>query len=150
MQRKQPQSYEEWLSEIKFSNSLEDILTAAAQASRLNPDKKAARHDVALVLADKYRGEMQRAVGKPIAIRVIDEKFDKIAGMIFKSKFLSVYNYVVENEPSFDPKATDLANGGAVLGYIKPQPRLNDKGIAEPGLGFLDDDSVGGSSLGFL
>jgi hypothetical protein len=156
MQRRQPQSYEDWLSEIKFSNSLDaaldgpGIIPAAMQAARMNPDKKAARHDVALVLADKYRGEIQRAGGRPMLIKVIDDKFDKIGQIIFKSKFSSIYKYVLENEPNFDPKATNLAKGGAALGFIKRPDRVNDNGVVEKGLGFLNDDNVGGGALGFL
>lgn len=154
MQR-QPQSYEEWLSEIKFANTLEDslggpgILTAAAQVARLNPSKDAARHDIALVLAAKYQGEMQRAGGRPMLVRIIEDKFDKISQMIFKSNFTSLYQYVIKNEPSFDPKATNLAQGGAALGFVKKPGRVNEKGIVEKGLGFLEDNGPGGA-LGFL
>ena len=155
LQRRQPQSYEEWLSEIKFSNTLNDapdgpgILTAAMQVARLNSDKKAARHDIALVLADKYQGEMLRAGGRPMLIKIIEDNFNKIAAIIFKSKFSSVYNYVLENEPNFNPKATNRAAGGAALGFMKRPDRINKKGAVEKGLGFLDDEGVGGA-LGFL
>jgi len=156
MHQERPQTYEQWLSEVKFSNTLEDgpngpgIITAARQVGRLNPDKKAARHDIALVLADKYRGEARRARGHQITIKAIDEKFNEISQILFKSSFQSLYGYVLKNEPSFDPTATNLAKGGAKLGCMGQQCRTNEKGVDQPGLGFLGDQSTGSGSLGFL
>lgn len=157
MHQERPQTYEQWLSEIKFANSIEDtldgpgIITAAQQVGRLSPDKKAARHDIALVLADKYRGEAKRAGGRSMLINAINEKFDKISQILFKSNFQSLYNYVIANEPSFDPIATNLAKGGAKLGCMGAKCRVNEKGVAQPGLGFLGgENSTGTGSLGFL
>jgi len=156
MHQERPQTYEQWLSEVKFSNTLEDtlsgpgIITAAQQVGRLNPNKKAARHDIALVLADKYRGEAARAGGHPMLIRTIDEKFNKISQILFKSSFESLYNYVIKNEPSFDPVATNLAKGGAKLGCMGQKCRTNEQGVPQSNLGFLGGEATTGGSLGFL
>ena len=154
MHQEQPQTYEQWLSEVKFSNTLEDslsgpgIITAAKQVGRLNP--QAARHDIALALADKYRGELRRAGSHPMMMRAVNEKFDRISQVLFRSSFQSLYNYVIKNEPSFDPTATNLAKGGAKLGCMGQQCKPDDQGIIKPGLGFLGGESTGSGSLGFL
>jgi len=168
MQGFRPQTYDDWLSEIKFSNTVEDIVNASAKAGKLNANKKAARHDIALVLADKYKAEMQRAHGRSMLTKTINKKFDKAANIMFKSKFSSLLDYVIKSEPSFDPKATNVSQGktplgfvnatntlgdkGAIrtpLGFIKKFTRISEDGSVETGLGFLDDGS-GGGALGFL
>jgi hypothetical protein len=152
-----PSTYEQWLSEIKFSNEIEDIIKAAKEASKYKADKNELRHDVALVLADKYRTEIKLAGGRSMLIRTIRDKFEKITQILFKSNLGGMLNYVIKNEPNFDIGATKKAQGMTPLGFIDagktvdskgrvrtplgyispPGGRVNEEGDKEPGLGFL-------------
>ena len=177
--RQKPQTYQDWLNEldlsaknVKGADHADAMIYAAKMAGKMNPNKKEARHDVALVLANIYRRETTGARGHPMVLRTIDAKFEKVSRSLFKSSFKALMNYVIKNEPSFDPRATVINQGKTPPGNIKanatfdkdgrkrkplgflgpPEPRVNDKtGEAEPGLGYLASDAPpSGSSLGFL
>ena len=136
---------------------------------KLNPNLKEVRHDIALILAIKYKEEMGRANGRTMLTSPIERKYDILAKVLFKSKFKSLLNYVVINEPNFDLRATNAAKGitppgfiGASvtydekgkprspLGFMKKPVYLDEEGNPQPGLGFLDDGSSSRGGLGFL
>lgn len=160
-----PQTYQDWLNEINFSSKSQEMVHAGNMAGRLAPNKKTAQHDIALVLAEKYRQEAQRAKGNSMVVKSIKSKYDEVARDLFKTKFNSLLNYVKQNEPSFDMRATKVAEGFKTLGYIGVQATQDDKGHARsplgfvkkpnskgenPGLGFLEEDNSTHGSLGFI
>jgi hypothetical protein len=136
---------------------------------KLSSNPKEARHDIALILAIKYKEEMGRANGRTMLTTPIEEKYDTIAKVLFKSKFKSLLNYVIKNEPGFDPRATSIAQGKtplgfvgadatydekgnvrAPLGFVKKPQTLDEDGNVQPGLGFLDEGNGSRGGLGFL
>jgi len=163
-----PQTYKDWLNEVNFSSKPQEMVQAGLMAGKLAPNKQTAQHDLALVLAEKYRQEVQRARGNSMVVKSIKAKFDEVARDLFKSKFSSMLNYVMQNEPSFDPQASRAAKGVALgfigakttrdsdgrvrnpLGFIKKPSGKGAGGKAAPGLGFLEEDNSTNGSLGFL
>jgi hypothetical protein len=178
MRRIKPQTYQDWLNELDLSAKRatgEDhataMIKAARMAGKLNPNKKEARHDVALVLANIYRRETTGARGHMMVLKAIEKKFNKVSKALFKSRFKALLNYVISKEPSFDPQATAVNQGKTRPGNIKAnasldkegrkrrplgflgatEPRVAEDGHIDYGLGFLGDDAPpSGSSLGFL
>ena len=164
-----PQTYQDWLNEVNFSSKPQEMVYAGNMAGKLAPNKQTAQHDIALVLAEKYRQEVQRAKGNSMVVKSIKTKFNEVARDLFKSKFISLLNYVKQNEPSFDARATKTSEGlkplgfiGAQatrddkgrlrspLGFVKKPNRVGEDGKIEPGLGFLDEDNSTHGSLGFI
>ena len=156
MQSFRPSTYKEWLSEIKFSTDVEGMAKAAIQAGRLNPNKNEVKHDVALVIADKYKTEKTLANNRAMLLSAIGKRYDKVCNILFKCNFAPILSYVIKNEPEFDIKATQKMQGrpslgfvdagitrdkkGKVrrpLGFVKKSSRVNKDGKVEPGLGFL-------------
>lgn len=164
-----PRSYQDWLNEINFSSKPQEMVHAGNMAGRLASDKKTAQHDIALVLAEKYRQEMVRAGGNVMVTRGIKNKYQEVARDLFKSDFGKILNYIRQKEPGYDPKSTKAAQGSSPLGFIKAKPthddrghiraplgfikkpnKVSESGHVEPGLGFLDDDAPSHGTLGFL
>ena len=56
-----------------------------------------------------------------MVVKSIKRKYDEVARDLFKSKFNSLLNYVKQNEPSFDMRATKVAEGFKTLGYKNSQ-----------------------------
>lgn len=158
-----PQSYQDWINELNFATKDQEMVKAAINAIQLAADKGTARHDIALVLAAKYKKDMDRTANNAMLVRAIDERYEIVAQSVFKSKFQSLINYVIKTEPDFlrrfDPVAKAESDGKTPLGFIKPaihknedgsvrlplgfmksHGREDDKGNIEPGLGFLSAD----------
>lgn len=165
----QPKTYEEWLSELNFSTKPEEMISAALMAAKLSPNKKAATHDVSLVLANMYKREVNYARGQTMVIKRVGDKFEFVSQKLFKRPFSALLDYIKRSEPEFDHKATSYAKGAKAPGFIKadstydnkgnerkplgfvaPKPRVDDKGSSYPGLGYLEDDGGINGSLGFL
>lgn len=153
-----PKSYNDWLNELNFSINEQQMINAATNAGKLSLDKNAARHDIALILAWKYRAEMKKNGKNGMVARDIQERYENVAQALFKSKFDSLLAYVVKNEPEFDVRSTVEQAGKSTLGFVKtsvtkdqkgndrlplgftrkPDTRLDAEGRPEPGLGFLN------------
>ena len=178
MQQKQRVTYEDWMAELQLATTVDDnpgtrlpgMVTAASMMAKLAPNPKQARHDIALVLASKYQEEMGRANGNSMLTRPIEEKYDTVANVLFKSKFQNLLNYIYKHEPHLDPRNTNIQQGktppGFIgvettydektgearppLGFMTRPKRVNEEtGEVEPGLGFLDEGHKRGG-LGFL
>jgi hypothetical protein len=164
MNNRQPQSYKDWMNELNIVTSAEDMVAAAHMMGRLNP--KTAKHDIALVLASKYKTELSRTSGRSMLIRTIREKYDLVAKSLFNSRMQSLVGYVLKHEPGFNASHGKTTLGfvdskiayddkGRIsrtpLGFLKRPDSVDKDGNIEPGLGFLDDGSSSiGGGLGFL
>lgn len=163
----QPQSYEDWLSELKFQNEFANIIKVANQISKMATDKKRAQVDVALVISDKYKVDLQRASNAMVQ-RVIEQDYNKIAEALFKCKIAALVKYAEQNEPhlarhtrvgetsvrkekneikkplGFLQSEASVDEEGRIrppLGFIKkPQAKVDEKGRTNPSLGFLSGD----------
>lgn len=164
-----PHTYQDWLNEINYASKPQEMVFAGNMAGKLATNKQTAQHDIALVLAEKYRQEVQRAKGNSMVVKSIKIKFNVVAKDLFKSKFGSLLNYVKQNEPSFDMRATKTAEGLKPLGFIGAQATWDDKGRLrsplgfvkkpnrkdkdgnpQPGLGYLEEDNSTHGTLGFI
>lgn len=170
MRRKEPTTYKEWMDELNCSGKPAEMKFAAMQAYKLNPNKKKAYQDIAVVLCEMYRRDMTRVTEQPMVIRAIKEKFDDVAGALFRKPMLDVLNEVKAALPNFDARATIEASGQRPLGFLKaastvdekgaersplgfvskPRPRTGKNGKPESSLGFLGDDTGTRGGLGFL
>jgi len=130
---RQPQTYQEWLNELNNSTQQARILECAVSAAKLAPSPKVAFHDAALVLANMYKREMNKAADNPVLERTIKSKFDTITQKLFQGPMSKVLEHVIATEPSFDPQASGIRQGTrGALGYINP-PHKDGKSS----LGFL-------------
>jgi len=164
-----PKTYKDWLNEINFSSKPLEMVHAGNMAGKLAPDKKTAQHDIALVLAEKYRQEMIKAGGNVMVVRGIRDKYQEVSKKLFNINFPVILNYVKKNEPEYNIKKTKEAEGASPPGYIRPivtedekgRPRKplgfvkkpvkkTEDGDIEPSLGFLADDAPAHGGLGFL
>lgn len=157
-----PQTYEQWLSELKFQNEFADIIKTANHIAKIAVDKKQAQVDVALVITEKYNVDIQRAHNSMVK-RTIETDYDKIAEALFKCKMPALIKYALKNEPNLarhnrageastfkgkplgflqgNDSVDEKGNVRAPLGFVKPPAsRLDEKGQARPPLGFLAND----------
>lgn len=167
MSRKfEPASYQDWLNELNFSSNPEQMVIAAKEAAKRNPNRQKVKHDIALILAEMYRREMTKAADRPIVARVVREKFTTVTHNLFKQPIDHIVAYVINAEPNFDRQATAVKDGKTPPGNIDVKPqgkrddqgreitppgfvkgprgRVTEEGKFEPGLGFLHGDPGGG------
>jgi hypothetical protein len=154
-----PQTYEQWLSELKFQNEFDGIVKVANHIAKMSADKKRAQVDVALVLTEKYNVELQRAHNTMVR-RTIESDYDKIAGALFKCKMSGLIKYAQQNEPNYarHTRAGEAAvHKGPPLGFLQNQESLDEKGNVRAPLGFVksptpkvDEKGRVNPSLGFL
>ena len=158
----QPQTYEQWLSELKFQNEFADIIKTANHIAKISTNKKQAQVDVALVITEKYNVDLQRAYNSMVR-RTIETDYDKIAEALFKCKMPALIKYAQQNEPNLArhnrvgeasshkgkplgflqgyDSTDEKGNVRAPLGFVKPPPaKVDEKGRANPSLGFLTND----------
>jgi len=160
MQGFQPRTYKDWLNELNFSITEDQMIKAATNAGNLAMDKNMARHDIALILAHKYKTELKRTAGNEMVARDIEDRYENVAQTLFKSKFSAMMSYVIKNEPDFDLDYKVKSSGKVRLGFVqasvttdergnarlplgfakKPDPRMDEEGKPERGLGFLGAD----------
>lgn len=154
-----PQTYQDWLNELNFSAKVPEMVNAATNAAQAAMDKSAVRHDIALILATKYKKDIDRTAGNAMLVRAVEERYETVAQTLFKSRFSSLLNYVLKEEPNFDIQKKVENEGKTPLGFIKPvvtkaddgtvrlplgfmkkPTRTDESGNTQPGLGFLDAD----------
>jgi hypothetical protein len=157
-----PQTYEQWLSELKFQNEFADIIKTANHIAKISTNKKQAQVDVALVIVEKYNVDLQRAHNSMVR-RTIETDYNKIAEALFKCKMSGLIKYALQNEPNLashtrvgevsshkgkplgflqgNNSVDEKGNVRAPLGFIKPPANIVDeKGQPRPPLGFLTND----------
>lgn len=163
-----PKTYQDWLNELNFSVTEQQMINAAINAGNLVADKNIARHDIALILVHKYKTEMKRTSNSAMLATTINKRFEDVTQALFKSKFSALMSYVLKNEPELDIQYKNKIQGKTPLGFVdagetvdekgnprtplgfikKPTPRLGHSAIPgssevaerlEPGLGFLGD-----------
>lgn len=88
-----PTSYEGWINRLDMSSSTESIFEAAANAAKFNPDKKQARHDVAMILYRKHKIEASRAGDNDMVIRTVKRKFEHLSKLLFNGSLASLIDY---------------------------------------------------------
>ena len=88
-----PTSYEGWINRLDMSSSTEAIFEAAANAAQLNPDKKQARHDVAMLLYKKHKLESARGGDNDIVVKTVKRKFEHLAKLLFNGSLTSLIDY---------------------------------------------------------
>lgn len=132
-----PKTYQDWLNEINFSVNEHQMINAALNAGNLAADKNAARHDIALVLAHKYKTEMKRTANRTMLVDSINKKYEAVAQTVFKSKFNALLSYVMKNEPNFDIEHKNKAEGKTPLGFVNAGETVDEKGNPRSPLGFV-------------
>jgi len=165
MQR--PQTYQDWLNELNYATKPQEMIYTAQMASKVAPNRGAHRHDVALILAEKYKQDLLRGGDNAMVKRAVDQKFEEVANIVFQAQFSGILGYVLKAEPGFDLKTTAARKEGAggSLGFVKSKASVRDGEVRTPlgfvgkpaarkgegSLGFLGDDSgISGGSLGYL
>lgn len=158
-QRQKPQTYEQWLSELKFAHEFDDVIKAANAVITIARDKKQAQVDVALTIVEKYKIDMRRAFN-PMVKKTIEESYDTIAEKLFsppggpKCKMSGLIKYVQKNEPNFVKHAgidevnvrkddTERNARGEImekkpLGFIKGYESVDREGQPRKPLGFVN------------
>jgi len=160
-----PQTYEQWLSELKFQNEFVEIVKVANQIAKMSANKKQAQIDVALVLTEKYLTDLQRAHNAMVK-RTIEEDYDKISESLFKCNMAGLVKYAQQNEPNLTQHnrvgeaATHKGPDGRAykpLGFLQSQETVDEKGRVRAPLGFIkkpptvvDDKGRTLPPLGFL
>jgi len=160
-----PQTYEQWLSELKFQNEFDNIIKIAAHLSAIAKDKNRARLDIALVLMDKYEIDMRRASNSMVA-KVIESDYSKITQVLFKCSISGLIKFVKKNEPNIEKHKglrevgirKDRNDGESrPLGFLQGHDSVDRSGEARPPLGFvrkpkpiIDEEGRSNPSLGFL
>jgi len=164
---RQPQTYNEWLNELNYATKPQEMIFAAQMAARVAPNRGAHLHDVALILAEKYKQDLLRGGDNAMVKRAVDQKFEEVSNIVFQAQFSGILGYVLKAEPGFDLKTTAARKEGAAgsLGFVKSKASVKDGKVRSPlgfvgkpaprkgetSLGFLGDDSgISGGSLGFL
>lgn len=106
------QSYQGGLSRLYASVTADDMIQSIQGTVRFAPDPQTFRHDIPVLLAEKYREEKERGGDNQIVTRTIEAKYELVAQTIFKSSFKAILQHVQKTEPNFSPKKVNL-------GYLK-------------------------------
>jgi len=92
-QRKIPTSFNGWLARLANVIREEDIIEAVEQTGRAAPSPQVGRHEIAMLLAEKYLKETKLAGDNQMASRRINTKYETVCQTMFKSPIKAIVEY---------------------------------------------------------